>query len=163
MAARTMKKASHRGVALLVSVIFTAVMLSFAFLITSLAYKQTILARTARDSAYAFYAADAALECLLRFDQRDPENDAFTKVESYPISCGGSTAVVAMSGSTNVLTGSSNYFSVGNGKYCAVVHVQKPADGIGKTWLFADGYSDTCAAIGRNGAQFAVRGLKAAY
>jgi hypothetical protein len=150
----------HKGVALLVAVIFTSVMLAFGILVGSLGYKQSVLARSSRDSHYAFYAADAALECLLYADQRE---DAFITADAYTFYCGGRPYTLSMAEVTpGVLTGSVGNISVG-GKYCAKVDVQKPTDGIGKTWLFAEGYSTACVSGGSMTGQFSIRGLKAVY
>jgi Tfp pilus assembly protein PilX len=59
-----------RGFTLLVSVIFSTVVLSVGLALADVAYKQVILASNARQSEYAFYAADAALECALYADQK---------------------------------------------------------------------------------------------
>lgn len=152
-----MNNYQNRGVALLIAVIFTAVMLAFGILISSLGYKQIVLARSARDSQYAFYAADAALECLLYEDQRQ---NKFAAAGSYTLTCGGSSFTISMAG-TGVLKGESSPIAIG-GRYCARVYVQKPEDGIGKTWLFSEGYSVSCALVG-SATQYSVRGLKAAY
>lgn len=56
---------SEKGIALLVAVIFTAVMLAIGTELSSLGYKQIILSSTAIASQHAFYAADTALECVL--------------------------------------------------------------------------------------------------
>jgi hypothetical protein len=163
MGARTITS-QHRGVALLVAVIFTSVMLAFGILVGSLGYKQSVLARSGRDSFYAFYAADAALECLLFADQRDAENDAFMLPGPHTFYCGGTQYTINMSGpdAAGMLTGSVYDIAVG-GKYCAKVDVHKPATGIGKTWLFAEGYSTDCGVVGNMTGQFSIRGMKAVY
>src|SRR5580658_7382511 len=62
-------KQTQRGFALLIAVIFMSVMLSFGLALGALAYKQEVLASSAVESQYAFYAADAGLECALYADQ----------------------------------------------------------------------------------------------
>ena len=54
-------KKTQRGFALLIAIIFMSVMLSFGLALGSLAYKQQVLASSAIQSQYAFYAADSAL------------------------------------------------------------------------------------------------------
>src|ERR1043166_6855304 len=61
---------AQRGFTLLVAVIFMSVMLSFGLALGALGYKQLTLASIAIESTYAFYAADAALECALYADQQ---------------------------------------------------------------------------------------------
>ncbi len=65
-------KTNNRGFTLLIAVIFMSVMLSLGLALGSLAYKQEILASSAIQSQYAFYAADSALECALYADQQLP-------------------------------------------------------------------------------------------
>lgn len=62
---------NSRGFTLLIAVIFMAVVLSLGLALGSLGYKQAVLAGAALESQYAFYAADAGLECALRADEQD--------------------------------------------------------------------------------------------
>ena len=59
-----------RGFALLVAIIFMSVMLTFGLALGALGYKQKVLASSSLGSQYAFYVADAALECILQADQQ---------------------------------------------------------------------------------------------
>ena len=86
-----MKK--KNGFTLLIAVIFMAVVLSIGLALGSLGYKQAILASSALESQYAFYAADAGLECALRADEQD---NAFAyanynSVTPESVACGGSS------------------------------------------------------------------------
>jgi len=63
--------ASPRGFALLIAVVLTSVLLSVGLALLDIAYKQITLSSTARQSQYAFYAADSALECALYWDQQE--------------------------------------------------------------------------------------------
>jgi Tfp pilus assembly protein PilX len=60
-----------RGFALLLAVILTSVILSVSLALLDVAYKQVLLGSTARQSQYAFYAADSALECALYQDEKN--------------------------------------------------------------------------------------------
>ena len=60
-----MKKTSQNGYTLLFAVIVSVLVLSIAAFILSVSRKEAILASSARDSIYAFYAADSGLECAL--------------------------------------------------------------------------------------------------
>lgn len=61
---------TSRGFALLVAVVLTSVLLSVGLALLDISYKQVILSSTARQSQYAFYAADTAMECALYWDQK---------------------------------------------------------------------------------------------
>ena len=71
--------ASPRGFTLLVAIILVSVTLSVGLALLDLAYKQVVLSSAARQSQVAFYAADAALECALYYDQ---QKDAFDYMPS---------------------------------------------------------------------------------
>jgi Tfp pilus assembly protein PilX len=156
-------KKSQRGFVLLIAVIFMSVMLSFALSIGSLAYKQQILASSATDSQYAFYAADTALECALYADQR--ENFFSTTTVPY-MYCDNTVAVsgtIADTGTDWVIT---NRLSLGAGTRCADITVYKPDGTVpgATTYLFAEGYSASCTTVASpSGARFVVRGVNARY
>ena len=78
---------SSKGYTLLFAVIVSVLVLSIATFILSVSRKQAILASSARDSIYAFYAADSGLECAI-------ENLSLLAASSsgtISISCGGKT------------------------------------------------------------------------
>lgn len=62
------KLKSDRGVAVLFAVLVAVLMVSIASTMTSIAMRQTILSNTGRDSQYAIFAANTALECALYWD-----------------------------------------------------------------------------------------------
>jgi Tfp pilus assembly protein PilV len=67
---RFQNEEAQRGFTLLIAVILTSVILSVGLALLDMAYKQTTLSSSARQSQYAFYAADAAMECALYADQK---------------------------------------------------------------------------------------------
>jgi hypothetical protein len=83
---------ANRGFTLLIAIIFMSVMLSFGLALGSLAYKQQVLASGAIESQYAFYVADAGLECALYADQQQNFFAYQPSPASAPsLSCGGAT------------------------------------------------------------------------
>lgn len=159
-----------KGFALLISVIFMSVMLSFGLALGSLAYKQQVLTSGAIASQYAFYVADAALECLLYADQ---QQNLFAYPESEP----SAAPVMTCSGATPYSTPTFSYsptqfvvtsrLSLDDGEHCADVSIYKPAtaeeDGT-DTYLFSQGYDVPCAAVANPSAsRYVSRGLQAAY
>ncbi len=159
--------ASRRGFALLMALIFMSVMLSIGLTLGSLAYKQQVLASSAIESQYAFYAADSALECALYADQ---QQNLFayppTTPSSAPLmSCGSSAPV-----SATVLSYTPSQWiiatrlSLDSGKHCADVTVYKPALSSGTTYLFSQGYDVPCATVASpGGTRFVSRGISAHY
>lgn len=58
----------EKGVAVLFAVLVAVLLVSIGATIVSIALRQTILSSTGRESQYAFYAANTALECALYWD-----------------------------------------------------------------------------------------------
>jgi len=149
-----------------------SVMLSFGLALGALGYKQEVLASSAIESQYAFYAADAGLECALYADQ---QSNTFAYQSPQPANaplmvCDGINAayppvypngIASYTGSQWVLA---ERVSLDSGKRCADVTIYKPAPGSGTTYLFSQGYDVSCATVANpNGARFVARGLKAHY
>jgi Tfp pilus assembly protein PilX len=154
-----------RGFALLIAVIFMSVMLSFGLALGALGYKQQVLASAAIESQYAFYAADAALECALYADQGTGQN-LFAYPPSDPptvpaMTCDGAASIAATkswSASQWIVT---NRVRLDSNKRCADVTVYKPS-AAGTTFLFSQGYDVSCDTLGTD-ARFVSRGISAHY
>ena len=88
----------QRGFTLLIAIILSSVMLALALARLDVTYKQVLLASTAKQSQYAFYAADSGLECILFYDQR---YDAFGTNPNgiTSVTCNGRTINFTSSGS----------------------------------------------------------------
>lgn len=162
-------KKTQRGFALLVAVIFMSVMLTFGITLGSLAYKQQVLASTAVESQYAFYTADAALECALYADQ---QQNLFAYPPSQPSSAPAMSCDVYSSPfSSSIISYTegvrwviSYRLSLDSGTRCADVTIYKPAVNSGTTYLFSQGYNVSCATVeSPDGARFVSRGLNARY
>lgn len=156
-----------RGFALLVSIIFMSVMLTFGLALGSLGYKQKVLASSSLGSQYAFYVADAALECVLQADQQQ-NLFAYTSDMSAPaptMTCDGMDAI-SSSVSSHTLSNwiIAGRFSMDDGRHCADVMVLKPAVRTDPTRLFAQGYDVSCDVVNApGGTRFASRGINAHY
>src|SRR3989344_2611523 len=76
------------GYALMLSIVVSSIVLSIGISLLNIVQKELILSATGRDSQFAFYAADAGLECVLYWDiaeQAFPESGAdFTGAPSIP-------------------------------------------------------------------------------
>ncbi|MDR3547760.1 MAG: hypothetical protein P4M11_05765 [Candidatus Pacebacteria bacterium] len=92
----------QRGFTLLVAVILTSVILSIGLALLDISLKQITLASSSRQSQYAFYNADSALECALYWDSIDTF-DYNTEPSTGTLSCEGQsfnyTASAGASGS----------------------------------------------------------------
>jgi Tfp pilus assembly protein PilX len=154
-----------RGFVLLIAVIFMSVMLSFALALGSLSYKQQLLASSAIESQFAFYAADSALECALYADQRlNNFSYALHNLSTAPslMTCSG------VSASRQSYTYNATHlldvqrFSLNAGTRCADVTVDKAPSG--QTFIYSQGYNVPCENVGSaSGARMVSRGLRARY
>ena len=160
-------KEPTRGFALLIAVIFMTVMLTFGLALGSLGYKQQVLASSAVESQYAFYTADAALECALYADQKQ-NLFAYTADSEAPapvMTCDAAAPVSAsvlshVAGEWVIAT----RLSFDSGTRCADVTVYKPAPDTGTAYLFSQGYDVSCAKVASLGeTRFVSRGLHASY
>jgi hypothetical protein len=164
-------KHKKNGFALIIAVIFMTVMLTLGLAMSSLGYKQELLASTATESQYAFYAADAALECVLFVDQKSfssysIDQPFFIKPSlSLSTPCGGLSISTSTPdyGQTMVSTiNNINITTENAGTRCAKVTVYKPTSGVGTTYIFSQGYDAPCGSLG-SGARFVSRGIYSHY
>ena len=58
----------NKGITLFIAVVVAGVLLSVAMGIIEIAYREAVIAGSARESQYAFYAADSGAECALYWD-----------------------------------------------------------------------------------------------
>lgn len=73
------------GFTILFAVLVASLLLSIGLAIFNIALKEIILSSTARESQYAFYAADSGIECALYFDLQE---EAFSISAIHgPIDC----------------------------------------------------------------------------
>lgn len=165
---------TKRGYALIIAIIVMSVMLSFGLSLGSLAYKQSVLASGARESVYAFYAADAALECMLYADQ---QLNAFSYADHYDnpgspppsspgnITCNGTSVPYSSytpdPGQTNRVY-SVMYRVPVSASQCAEVYVYKKRSdqSAPNTTIYSQGYDVSCATVASpGGARIISRGM----
>ena len=160
-----------------------SVMLAFSLALGSLGYKQQVLASSAIESQYAFYAADAALECALYYDQQNNDNGTLfpydpaittTPVEApLTFNCSGNTPELVpaptkvQKGNGSTLNNTYIYrFSLDSDTRCADVTITKyavpqPPDNY-TAYLFSQGYDVPCTSLNGSG-RYASRGLQSHY
>jgi len=161
-----MNQHNQRGFALLIAVIFMSVMLAVGLGLGSMSYKQQVLASAATASQFAFYTADAALECALLADQHDGLFVYPTGPVGGPpqMSCDGGTPVASSVALTPSVFTVTNRLSFDSGRRCADVTVYKPALPSGTTYIFSQGYDASCGTVADPGtARVISRGLSASY
>jgi Tfp pilus assembly protein PilX len=151
---------NNRGFALIIAIIFTSVILSLGLSIGSLGFKQMQLASSATQSQYAFYAADAGLECALYADQQ--QNLFNYQLNSVGlITCDNKQATpLSSSRDSNVLV-IKQQLSLDEGARCADVTIYKYSDYTAK--FFSQGYDVPCSVVSSGSSRFVSRGIKSSY
>ncbi len=167
-----MKKTHQRGFTLLIAVIFMSVMLAFGLALSSISYKQQVLASAAIESQYAFYAADAGLECALYADQKQ-NLFAYQSTSPSPApaaQCDNQTPVSAFDTCTSSLCIATNRFLLDSGTRCVDITIYKPnptnvTPAITSTYIFSQGYDVSCATVNSSptGARIVTRGINIRY
>ena len=163
---------NKRGFALIVSVIFMSVMLTLGLALSSLGYKQTMLASSSIESQYAFYVADAALECALYADQQENLFD-YTTHSSDPVNpsniimCDNTPATQLSYSYDSTRLAIVERLSLDSNKHCADVTIYKyanPQPSGATTYIFSQGYNTSCGTVETpNGARFVSRGESSVY
>jgi Tfp pilus assembly protein PilX len=123
----------NTGYTLLFAVLVTAIVLSVAISILSISRKEFLLSTSARESQFAFYAADSGMECAA---YNDLVGGIFSSTTTFPteISCANASStipapiIVASSTNPNI----TNYTFIWSGKLgvsqCFSVDVTKQYD-----------------------------------
>lgn len=158
-----------RGFTLLIAVIFMSVMLSFGLALSSIGYKQQVLASGSIASQYAFYVADTALECVLFADQQQ-DLFGYSAWNGKPKSmmCDGTTVAAVSSPPSSTELVSTVRLSLDSGARCADVTVYKynapqPPDNF-TTYIFAIGYDVSCdRLLTPDSSRFVSRGVSIHY
>ncbi len=136
---------------MLVAVLITSVFLIISFVVINVALKELILANSAKESQYAFYAADSGTECAVYWDlasstsKFDPSTPGTISCGSQTISTGSQTVPTIPSQPSLIGGGGANttsIFNVNFAKGCAIVRVTKAPGGV--TTVDSRGYN-TCS------------------
>lgn len=142
------KKKNKRGIALLFSVMLSAIFLTIALGVLNISVKELNFNTSAKDTNNAFFAADSGVECALYNDKTSVA--AFTE-NGEIISCFGKE--IKLEGVfPNFLF---RIFSLGsNNNSCAIVTVAKPFKEVVLTTITSKGYnigdSSDCTSLNIN-------------
>ncbi len=91
-----------KGMTLFIAVTVMSILLIISYAVINIAIKGSQFATSGRDSQFAFYGAEAGLECAIYWDSES--NSFSTSTPGSPISCGGSSLAtdVAITGTTTL-------------------------------------------------------------
>lgn len=165
------KQKPEAGFTLLIAAIFMSVMLTFGLALGSLGYKQQVLASLAIESQYAFYAANAALECALWADRQQGLFTSPTPPSIAPImACDNANATFPAAFPNGIVSSGADRWvieerlSLDSGAHCADIVIYKSPPGGDLTYLFSQGYNVPCATVASPGAaRFVSRGISTHY
>ncbi len=147
-----------RGFTLLISMIFTSVVLSVGLALMDVAYKQAVLVAASRQSEYAFYNADSAMECALEQDQVFDTFDYSSGATSGTFMCEGQTVTYTNPLTSPTRTATFSIPCTGGGSNASTT-VYKKASGAVTTTFYTDGFND----CDPTNIQRLERGLQAKY
>ena len=135
----------NKGMTLFIAVTVMGILLFISFAVVNIALKGTIFASSGRDSQFAFYAADAGLECALYWDSK---YDYFSTSTANTITCATQSSLVGGGGDANQT--STFNFTMNQGlnsvPHCVIVTVRKYYEGsplVLKIYIKSKGYN-TC-------------------
>jgi len=148
---------SKAGFSMFLAVIVMGSLLLIAFSVVNIGVKETEFSSLNKESQFAYFAADAGVECALYWDAKYPSGlSAFaTSTSGSPISCAGisivngqsipgttTTAMIGGGGDSNPI--STFYFPLNNGinptNACTIVVITKNQDG--STYVASYGYNN---------------------
>jgi len=122
------KQKSQQGFTLFIAVIITSIVILLGVTIAGIMQRDTLITASSRASTQAFYAADTALECALKWDNRGENQFASS---SDTIECAGDDSV---SVSDSCPGDCDFYFELddeGDANVCAEVSIEKEPTGNG--------------------------------
>ncbi len=116
-------KQKNKGFTLLFSVLIATLVVAISATIISIALRQTILSSTSRESQYAFYAANTALECAYYWDTTNNEDLGGKKVfadrgidSEFSINTSDGEASRVICANNNIITGNGVDGAEGSGQ-----------------------------------------------
>lgn len=89
---KSKKLKEERGITLFIAVVIMGILVFISFAVVNIAAKSALFASSGRDSKFAFYAADAGLECALFWDATPDASKFSTSTTGGSITCGGTSA-----------------------------------------------------------------------
>jgi len=136
------EKRNKRGIALLFSVMLSAIFLSIALGVLNISVKELNFSSSAKDTNNAFFAADSGVECAL-YNDKTASTIFAADVNANTINCFGNETLLKSAFPNFVF----NIFSLGsNNNFCAIVTVVKTLDnntppGVILTTITSKGYN----------------------
>lgn len=103
-------RAKQSGVSIFIAVTIMGILILISFAVVNITIKSSQFASTGRDSQYAFYAADAGIECAVYWDGKF---DSFATSTPGSVTCAANPAITT--NSQNPIAGTTTASRVGGG------------------------------------------------
>jgi hypothetical protein len=150
----------NKGFTLFIAIVVMGTLLLVASGIISLAFKESLISSSGKESQLAFYAADTGMECALYWDIRNPSGQsAFATSTGSTINCNKDANNPGNEWVVGGAQTSGFQINFNPDKFCATVRVTKSMDSSNWTKIEAFGYNN-CAGGARAVVQ---RAIKAEY
>lgn len=123
------KQRTHEGFVILFTILIAAIIMVIGLGIYSIATRESVLSGTAREAQYAFYAADAGVECALYAQSLDNANTGNPQIiddgSIQSFQCGAVSVPVRLIGGTGGLSDPYVYYVMVDPvkRTCAVVNI----------------------------------------
>src|SRR3989338_7115501 len=86
---RNTKYENKKGITLFIAVVIMGILLLISFAVINITLKATLFASSGKASQYAFFAADAGIECAIYWDSKFEPSKFDVSANGSPINCGG--------------------------------------------------------------------------
>lgn len=139
----------QKGFVLLFAVVLSAIILSISLGLSEISYKQISFGNQARETADAFFAADAGLECALFYDIKGAETEFGDRFSPFGYDGTSGTMTTLQCARNNFVLNDGIFSQQGHwnfvlpnlmGQSCAIVLVDKTSF-TGKTRIVSKGYN----------------------
>lgn len=153
---------NNQGFTLFIALVIAGTLVLVSTGLINLAVRGALISSSAKESQYAFYAADTGVECALYWDVKNPgrNNSAFAAGSAQAISCNGVqiTPTRTRVGSNATSTFSFSFSPRYSEPYCASVAVYKVQRGnVMTTMIESKGYNKSCTTSDPRRVERAVR------
>lgn len=118
-----------RGFVILFAVVLSAIILSITMGVANITIKEAKFSTSAKDTNYAFFAADTGIECALVNDKTPTSFPLPGAITPFTIDCKSDTPTLDGGGNVDDRTYTFHVSGLGDGKNCAEVTVRKYKSG----------------------------------
>jgi Tfp pilus assembly protein PilX len=150
---------TKQGFVSLFAVLMSLVILAITIGISTVAFKENVLAFSAREGSYAFFAADTGLECALYHDSEGVFSDLLNGISSPAVSnfdCADFAPATTIPSGSSIVNFKIENLNMAGRDRCVEVSVDKdaqmpdpvtPGNFISATKIYSNGFNINCADV----------------